>query len=740
MPFRHALAVRLAFGVAALCASPDPATAANVLFDLEDRRACPFPSDVFTVDDPGQLTGRRVNLALPDPETHPDDHEDISVINTIDGFNISPRLAIPFDGEIDPATTAGNAVFLMRLSSTVSPDAEPGAATVGVNHIVWDPATLTLYAEADRQLDQHTAYALVITSDVRTPGGAPITSEGFARFRRDLSFGRTKSAHLKAYRKSLLDALATAEERGVPAQRIVAMSVFTTQSVTWMLEKIRARLVADPPAAAKFTRTDAPDSGRLVFSLSGNPILTLSSHTGTASTGAPTFTTANNPPNLQAIKTSVAGAVARLAFGRCVFRSWLTPVNTFPLIGSRDGVPEVQSTSDVVFMLCLPAGAMPQGGWPVAIYGPGSASRAIESGAFAARNASQGVATMCVNSLGNGNGPLSTMKIGTATAFGFPGRGRDMDHDGVFEDDEGRDVDVALGGAAIIGQRDSSQQVVADFMQLVRIIEAGIDVEGDGVRDIDPDRIGYMGHSMGGQLGPILLAIEPRVKVGYFISGGGGNRWKFAGLRPDARAGIGAHFAARTPSLLNSPGLTTIGGLPVSGPFFYDENMPMRDEAPRVNEAPGAIEIQEWYDDYDWVRHPGSTTGYYPHLRKRPLPGMPAKAVILANGKGDQSVSNPLTWEGVRAGDLEDRVTFVRGDLFFASDPTIPAAFKSPHRFALNPTNANASVKQLSVQAQTQAARFLASDGTDTIDPDGAGPIFETPIPLPLPEGLHYIP
>jgi hypothetical protein len=35
---------------------------------------------------------------------------------------------------------------------------------------------------------------------------------------------------------------------------------------------------------------------------------------------------------------------------------------------------------------------------------------------------------------------------------------------------------------------------------------------------------------------------------------------------------------------------------------------------------------------------------------------------------------------------------------------------------------------------------FLASAGTVTIDPDGAGPLFETPIFGPLPETLNFIP
>ena len=35
---------------------------------------------------------------------------------------------------------------------------------------------------------------------------------------------------------------------------------------------------------------------------------------------------------------------------------------------------------------------------------------------------------------------------------------------------------------------------------------------------------------------------------------------------------------------------------------------------------------------------------------------------------------------------------------------------------------------------------FFASDGVLVIDPDGAGPLFEMPIALPLPEGLNFLP
>jgi hypothetical protein len=42
------------------------------------------------------------------------------------------------------------------------------------------------------------------------------------------------------------------------------------------------------------------------------------------------------------------------------------------------------------------------------------------------------------------------------------------------------------------------------------------------------------------------------------------------------------------------------------------------------------------------------------------------------------------------------------------------------------------------VQAQTQIAMFFETDGAVTVDPDGAGALFEVPIAGPLPEILNF--
>src|SRR6516165_12423401 len=94
-------------------------SAVHPLFDLAALTTSPFPSDRWTVADTSQNTGRRVNLPLPDVTTHPSDYQDTQVLNTLDGFNLQPRLSIPFDGAIDAYSVSSQDIFLINLGDTL---------------------------------------------------------------------------------------------------------------------------------------------------------------------------------------------------------------------------------------------------------------------------------------------------------------------------------------------------------------------------------------------------------------------------------------------------------------------------------------------------------------------------------------------------------------------------------------------------------------------------------------------
>jgi len=73
----------------------------------------PTPTNLNTVRDASQVTGLRVNLPKPDCASFPSDCEDITVLNSLDGFNIQPRIAIPFSAGIDLSTVSSKTVFLV---------------------------------------------------------------------------------------------------------------------------------------------------------------------------------------------------------------------------------------------------------------------------------------------------------------------------------------------------------------------------------------------------------------------------------------------------------------------------------------------------------------------------------------------------------------------------------------------------------------------------------------------------
>jgi len=250
--------VKRAFRIAAvfialLAFGPALALAASVqaLFDLSAPATAPFPSDRFTVPDHSQNTGLRVNLPRPDCAANPSDCADLDVINTLDGFNLQPRISIPFSGEIDVTSVNSENVYLISLGDALGRGHHRHGRrdVIGINQVLFDPQTNTLHVESDELLDQHTRYALIVTNGVRDAAGDPVEAGAFARFRHDHNFGQTKDPALKAYRKALLEALEEAEERaehkghgGHHWPRVVAASVFSTLSATSDLEKVRRQI------------------------------------------------------------------------------------------------------------------------------------------------------------------------------------------------------------------------------------------------------------------------------------------------------------------------------------------------------------------------------------------------------------------------------------------------------------------------------------------------------------------
>jgi hypothetical protein len=155
----------LILGLAALCAlAPLPGAAAAPVQVLTgttpDTRV--MPSNAFTVADSAQLTGLRINLPL--PSCGASDYstcDDLRLLNLQDGFDLRPRVTVPFSGPINVGSVTPSDLYV----------AGPGGFRSPITQLVWDPLTNILAGEPADILVEATGYRVVVGSGIRDAGG-----------------------------------------------------------------------------------------------------------------------------------------------------------------------------------------------------------------------------------------------------------------------------------------------------------------------------------------------------------------------------------------------------------------------------------------------------------------------------------------------------------------------------------------------------------------------------------------
>jgi hypothetical protein len=650
------------------------------------RALQPFPTNLQTVPDPGQITGLRVDLPLPNCATNPSDCADVAVLNRLDGFNVQPRLSIPFSGPIDLSTVSSETVRLYDLGCLV-------CAPIGIDQAVWEPLTNTLHAESAELLKQDETYLLVATTGLRGSDGGPVERTSFLH---DLNFGQTQDLAAKLYRTKLRVALQTTRT----FTTAVAASLFTTQSITADLAKIRSQIDASIPAPAAVTAS---------FARSQIAAIAWNRQTSTSGPLTQSFLPV---PALDVFP----GSVGRVVFGTYLSPDYETAAKEIPATPTRTGAPQPQGTNSISYTLFLPSGPEPARGWPVELFGHGfTDSKQGAPWAVASSLAHAGIATIAINVVGHGGGAGGNLTIVTPsgpTVIPDGGRGIDQDGNGTIDSTEGVN---AAAPDTLVSNRDGLRQTVVDLMQLVREIQVGLDVDGNGSADLDASRIFYAGQSFGGIYGVDFIAVEPDLVAGV-ANVPGGPIIEIARLSPSFRPLVGISLISRTPSLYNA--------VPNANLTSFVENMPLRGQPIVVDTVPGASAIQELIDRSEWAQQSANPAALAPYVRH---------PIIIQFAKGDMTVPNPTTTAILRAGDLAGRATFFRNDI---AGPGGTKLYPNPHTFLTG--IGNAATAPAALEAQAQIATFFASNGAVTIDPDGPGPVFETPIAGPLPETTGF--
>ncbi len=256
-------------------------------------------------------------------------------------------------------TVTSRSVFLVRLGSTAWAARE---VVVGINRINWIPRAPRCTSNPTN-CSSSTPATLIVTRAVRDPSGTPVrTSRTFLRFLQGPS-----SALAKRVSPGAPVCLAAAGGAGSRESQVISASVFTTQSVTAVLEKIRDQIKATTPEPADFNL--GPGGTRTVFPLSAVTRLTWNQHTRV-----------DQPLTPVQIGLGRSGSSPPARWGTLVFGKFLSPdyqihpQQIIPPVGTRTGTPAVQGINEIYFNLVPPSGPRPPGGWPVAIYGHGSSS------------------------------------------------------------------------------------------------------------------------------------------------------------------------------------------------------------------------------------------------------------------------------------------------------------------------------------------------------------------------------
>jgi hypothetical protein len=705
-------------GLLALAAPSAPAEGAVSVVRGSHYGTRIFPDNAFTTKDRAQVTGRRVNFrqgidyptvgGVVQPSCDSTDYsicDAFAELNKLDGFDLQPRVTVPFTGAIDLGSVNDSDFFITD---------DAGNFVGGLRQLTFDPATNTLAGISDKFLREDTPYRIHVTGGLRDRAGKSVNACGGACAVRFTT--RTASGELVRIRRSMdlplsdsgnayvlagfPDASTSTSSRKLNFTQNGADDVFLAASVAPSLVNpvngiIRNdQMKADPNASGAFQSSAVPNlippgtAGYYAFGSFLSPRYQFASASGHE----------DNPSGM------TDGEIPPI------------PTTQTPRPFGADRIGAIVVTPD-------PAKFPPP--WPAAIYGPGFTRSDYDLFVTADYNASLGVLTVAADPAGHGFGSQSTTTVtsnGKPTTFLSYGRGRDLDGDGQIGD--GLNDGVGPTGhfqsdgselpshKPLDGLESGLVQTTVDNMALGRALQAGLDIPGIGTNLVDPARIMYYGLSFGGIYGTMLMGTDPLFHRGLLNVPGGPivDIARLSSFRGDLASALGRS----RPSLLN-------GGPGRNG---FTEDLPLRNDPPEVISHPGGAALQELFGSSNWYERTGSPETFAPRIRLRPDPSWATdpKNVVFQSAYADGTVPNPTAATLYRAGALFDRVVFYRND-------KTPTFGSDPHGWLADPSLAGRTA------GEQQLGVFLATGQLVNTNPDW----LEVPIADPNNlECLHY--
>ncbi len=418
-----------------------------------------------------------------------------------------------------------------RASVLDERDLESGRYLVAIG-----PARGVVLAEGHR-------YAAVLTSRVKRESGADIAASA--------EFTKTavrKEGPLGALYGAAYDRVMSVVGPALAADKsqVIALAPYTTQKVTSELYALRDALEAAPAATLSWDPAQVLPMTAARFAPKNAGVLpagftaSLDDWLGVVASTAKLPDGTDDPDDslpvrahdkIAAIGTAVFTATNYLRIRDQKYND--LEHGTFPrdAAGNITGQPAPEApTAKIWITFAVPTAPMPASGYPIVIVQHGLNGSREYLLALANRIASKGWMAVAIDSVTFGaRASDPKFKVDKTSDYtGAPGaiyQGGDGISDLVNKERAGS-FDFFGSLKNLLALRDQLRQAELDTAQVVKLLRASPDLAplktGAEVPKIDPERIAYVGDSLGAIEGAVAAAIEPRVKAWTLNVGGGG--------------------------------------------------------------------------------------------------------------------------------------------------------------------------------------------------------------------------
>ena len=526
----------------------------------------PFPSDLY-------MQGARFSTSIPFDKTFKFNGDLIAKqLGTLNGWSrIAPvlfaiedaskpaldngeapgtgidRTKLPFDE--DACKADGSSIFLVDLDATDKAAARVPCRAVVLDEREFESSRFLLGVGPARGivLEEGRHYAAVLTSRLVTEDGKPIArSKDFATMITSRGDSAASKIYLPAYDKVMAaigDALATDKAE------VLAVSPYTVQKNVDELYALREVIETAPaPTLAWDAPTVAPMTpAKFSAKTEADFTATLDAWLGTVAPTAKLPDGQDDPDEALPVRAhDKLGAVGTAVFSA---KSWLRtrPKKfddpslehaTFEFDGTGKAIE--QSPVKIWMTIAVPSSPMPAGGYPtVIVQHVLSGSRAYLM-ATANRFASKGWMAVAIDSVTFGaRATDAKFQVDGASDYANAPGATYKAGDGISDivgNERAGSFDLFGGLKNLMALRDQLRQAELDTTQVVKLLRSNPDLSplaiGGVTPKVDPNRIAYVGDSLGGIQGAVAAALEPRVKAWTLNVAGGGFVYECAAHGP----------------------------------------------------------------------------------------------------------------------------------------------------------------------------------------------------------------